>query len=138
MKKSLLIVFTLVVSLFLLTTVAGAEGELIEKSSDKMIGFDMPSYGWAQHNEQGQITGYKGFNFGLGYSEKIYFEPGLKEGEWNNYWGWGTVLVLVPYGEVGTEYVFAKQDNGAFWTAGGSLQMITILPSASLKASYHF
>ncbi len=53
------------------------------------------TYGWAMKNDNGQITGFQGINLGLGYSAEYFFSP-LKVNTWNAYWGWGTVLLVIP------------------------------------------
>ncbi|BBE30581.1 hypothetical protein OSSY52_07220 [Tepiditoga spiralis] len=59
-------------------------------------------------NKDGKIIGYSGYNLGIGYSERNYFEP-LKYDAWNSYWYWGTLGLIVPYGGVGIEYI--NKDN---------------------------
>ncbi|MFO7819742.1 MAG: hypothetical protein R6V17_05830 [Halanaerobacter sp.] len=110
----------------------------VEEVPQKMVGFDFPSYGWVETNEAGEITGYEGFNLGLGYSKKNYYEAGLEVNRWNNYWGWGTTLILIPYGEIGTEYVFEPNSKGDFWTAGAGIGVYNLFPTVKLTASYHF
>ncbi|GAB6138152.1 hypothetical protein [Halanaerobaculum tunisiense] len=144
MKKNLLVIFGVVISLFLMTTIVGAADvdkdnvkNFVGENTGMKIGIGLPNVGWAQHNEKGQITGYKGFNLGLGYSQKNYFEAGLKEGQFNSYWGWGTILVALPYIETGTDYVFAAQ-NDSFWTAGGAIGLYSLVPGARVSLSYNF
>ncbi|MDC0036629.1 hypothetical protein OAJ27_00095 [bacterium] len=60
-----------------------------------------------QADENGNLIGYKGINFGLGYSSDNYYKP-VKVGEWNSFWRWGTVLVAIPYIGVGTDYYLTE------------------------------
>jgi len=55
-----------------------------------------------------------GANFLLGISYKKFFEP-LEPGRFNPYWGIGTVSILIPYFQIGGDYLF---DNG-FYLGGG-------------------
>ena len=110
----------------------------VEELPTKMVGIDLPNYGWAETNEQGQITGYEGFNVGLGYSKKNYFEPGLKINQFNPYWGWGTVVLILPYIEAGGDYVLEPNANDEFWSFGGAVGLYALVPSIRVNATYHF
>ena len=78
------------------------------------IGLDLPSIAKVNHNEDGQIVSLLGANIGLGISYKKYFSP-LEASKFNPYWGVGTVAIIVPYVQVGADYVM---DNG-FYIGGG-------------------
>ncbi|PRX31813.1 hypothetical protein BX659_105144 [Orenia metallireducens] len=103
-------------------------------NAEMMIGLDLPHVGWAKRNEEELITVYKGFNLALGYSQKNYFELGLRVGQFNPYWGWGTILLIIPYVEVGRDYIFTPNEEGNFWTAGGAIGLY----GARLSLSYRF
>ena len=137
MKKTALIMFGALTLVLLVTAGVGAANvsDVVDETPEKTIGLDYPSYGWAMKNDQGQITGYQGFNLGMGYSRKNYFEAGLKTEQFNPYWGWGTVGILVPYVNVGGDYVLEPKENGAFWTVGASIGIPT---AAHFTASYRF
>lgn len=66
-------------------------------------------FGRARSDEQGRITGYRGVDVSLiiGYFSRYYFEP-IQYDEWNFYGGWGTRMVLAPYLELGSEYIFSS------------------------------
>lgn len=63
-----------------------------------------------QYNENNKITGFKGFNFRLGYSERRYFKP-LKVSSLNPYYEFGTVLLIAPYAKIGVDYTYANPFN---------------------------
>lgn len=123
MKKTALIMFGALTLVLLVTAGVGAAdlSDVAKETPEKTIGIDLPQYGWAMKNDQGQITGYRGFNLLVGYSQKNYFEPGLKTEQFNPYWGWGTVIVLFPYAEVGGDYIFEPNENGNAWALGGAV-----------------
>ncbi len=63
----------------------------------------LPLFSWAKYDQNNQLRGFRGINYGLGYSSKTYFNPPIKHA-WNTFWQWGTVYFLIPYIGVGTEY----------------------------------
>ena len=137
MKKYLILVAFLSLVVLISGNSLAASDNL--NDHEMMVGLGFPTVGWAQYNEAQELTGYKGINIGLGYSSKNYMEPGLKEGEFNTYWGWGTVALIWPYGELGVDYPFAVSENGNFWTAGGSITVLApLIPSPTVNFSYHF
>lgn len=77
---------------------------------DKDMNINLGMIQWAERNSEGQITGYKGFNLGMGLSVTKYFDP-LEVGKATPFWHWGTVMLLVPYIGVGIHY----QVNEAFY-----------------------
>ena len=139
MKRKIVIFGVLLIAaslLFGFTTVQADEHESPERimieDADMMAGFDLPTVGWARANEEGEIIGYRGVNFGLGYSEKRYFDP-MEFEEFNPYWGFGTVALIIPYVEVGGDYAFAQRDDGTFFTVGGAIGLYTVRVSASYR-----
>jgi hypothetical protein len=57
-------------------------------------------------DDDGTTKFSKGYNLiGLGISRTRYFEP-LKLNSWNNYWHYGTLLFIIPYIGIGTEYIW--------------------------------
>ncbi|HHU93338.1 MAG TPA: hypothetical protein GXZ20_09435 [Halanaerobiaceae bacterium] len=139
MKKRIILPLLILSFLMISVTILADNTKYIGQNIDYQVGLDLPNVGWAYHDEEGNLKGFRGINLGLGYSQKTYFEPGLKEGKFNNFWGWGTVALIIPYGEIGTEYPFALQENGSFWTVGGALYVyFPIIPGARIGVSYHF
>lgn len=67
-----------------------------------------PVYTHLNYNEQNKIIGATGISpLMLGYYSKNYFNP-LNTGNWNTFWHWGTVYLIMPYIGLGTEYVSKK------------------------------
>lgn len=117
MKKS---IFTLFLICLLLVAVSGnlsarQDGEVITRATgpENIVGFDFPTYGWAQYNDQNQLTGWQGINYGLGYSQINYFDP-LVMGEFNPFWEFGTTGVIVPYLAVGGEYPYELEGDRGY------------------------
>ena len=134
----LMLVFVLSISLILSAGTALAEENgnperIMIEDADMMAGFDLPTVGWARANEEGEIIGYRGVNLGLGYSEKRYFEP-MEFEEFNVFWGFGTVALILPYVEIGGDYAFAQRDDGSFFTVGAAVGLY----SGRVSASYRF
>lgn len=70
------------------------------------MGFGFPTFG-KLHYEAGYLTRMSGFNLGLGYSARYYTAAkGFQPDRFNFYWGWGTVLLILPYVEFGWTYAF--------------------------------
>ncbi|MFW6257066.1 MAG: hypothetical protein ACOC2O_02880 [Bacillota bacterium] len=121
MKRKILIMSLLVtLSFFVFSGTSFADEHLNPDHTEMMIGFDFPTVGWAMSNSAGEINGYRGANFMIGYSEKRYFES-LRFREFNPYWGWGTVALISPYIEVGGDYPFARQEDGSFFAVGAHI-----------------
>jgi hypothetical protein len=78
------------------------------------VDVDMPFYNFLlpvpimskiTKNAKAQIIGFRGFNLiQLGYYSKTYFSP-LRVNELNAYLNFGTVLLFVPYVDLGIDYV---------------------------------
>jgi opacity protein-like surface antigen len=103
MKKFLLVFLVLV-----LLSSASFAANLSDRSG--VVGLDFPTIGGINRNNSGQITGTWGLNIALGLSVKNYFKP-VKTNDWNAFWGFGTIVVLIPYIGVGADYVW---DNGFY------------------------
>ena len=138
-KKYSVLLLTLVIAISLIFVSGSALADehespvrIMIEDADMMAGFDLPTVGWARANEEGEIIGYRGVNFGLGYSEKRYFDP-MEFEEFNPYWGFGTVALIIPYVEVGGDYAFAQRDDGTFFTVGGAIGLYTVRVSASYR-----
>ena len=72
------------------------------------IGLDSPTFAWVSADEQGGITSLIGFNVGLGFSYRSYFEP-LMPRQGSVYWEAGTILLLDPYVGAGYDYRIDEQ-----------------------------
>lgn len=109
MKKIVFILFAILITISVFP-------KDIEYARDMDMKFStgIPTFGWANYNEDGNITKYYGFNYLIGYSAIYYFDE-LKTNTWNPYWQWGTVGLLLPYVGIGTEYL---TDNGFFFNIG--------------------
>ncbi len=144
------VIFMLVAVLLVSAGSSLQAGTVLEAGGEKMTaGLNMPSIGWVIEDEMGHITGYRGVNLFLGYSEKRYFEP-LQHRSFNPYWGWGTVSLISPYLKMGGEYSFRLRDDGSFWSAGGLVGISAgdfvglfniksnFIPLVLVTLSYHF
>ena len=147
MKKSLILIMFLSLILILSGTSMADEHKTLDfnlENREMMIGFDFPAVGWANYTANGTIKGYKGINFGLGYTDKRYMEAGIKAEQFNTFWSWGTIAVIYPYAEVGVDYPFAfNGQNNSFWTITGSIGAVVdietpVRPFPRLGVSYHF
>ena len=152
MKKY--IVLVVFMSLFLLFSgnTMAQESDLLDfdlENREMVIGLNFPAIGWAQYNESGAITGYKGINIELGYTDKRYMEAGIKQGKFNTFWSWGTTDLIRPYANIGVDYPFAlNTETGDFWTATGAIgakinfndSFENVSPEALpwIGVSYHF
>jgi len=149
-KQSIIILLCLCVLVLGSSLLVSANDDIVGCDVEKIVGFDFPVFGWAQHNEEGKLTGYKGINIegllasnrgvnlGLGYSQKDYIKSGLEINDFNPYFGFGTWSIIIPYVEVGVDYVFEVNEDGSFLTVGGSVSLTFPLPSAKMSLAYHF
>lgn len=106
MCKRISIVLLAFLLCFPITAQAGQaqQKEVEYPDLNNTVGFALPTYGWIHYNQAGRIKSLTGFNAGLGYSWRGYFGKGVKLNQFNGYWGWGTVVLIVPYLELGTTY----------------------------------
>lgn len=68
--------------------------------------------GWLRWDDAGRLTEIWGYHIGLGVWFRYYGARGFVTGQGNWYWGWGTVLFIVPYLEIGVAWKFGSQDQG--------------------------
>jgi hypothetical protein len=108
MKKLILVLFIMVFALY------GASFAALEDKNVQtgLLFLDLPGISMVHHNAAKQITGFTGINVGLGISHRAFFEP-LKTNAWNMHWDIGTIVLVLPYVGIGTDYVW---DNG--WYVG--------------------
>ena len=126
MKKAVFLVLAMAafVSVF---AMAGTTSYATGPSNTFGTGF--PTYGWSMENSQGYVTGFQGINPLLGYSAKYFFSP-LKFNSWNTYWGWGTILLILPaYVSVGTDYV---GKDGIYFGAS----LVNLVPTFEMGVMY--
>lgn len=83
-----------------------------EAPKDVPIMLPLLKVGWITRDNDGRVTGESGFNIGLGVSFRYYGSQGLQPGRSNWYWGWGTVLFIVPYLEGGVAWKLSPQEGG--------------------------
>lgn len=106
MKKMICLGFLVLVVFGFTTTVFAQD----ENKPGMQIGLAFPTVGWHAFNDEGEIKNVSGINIGLGYSWKT-FPDGLTPGEFNFFWGWGTIVLIVPYLEVGVRYPIEMNDD---------------------------
>ncbi len=137
--KKLLVSMLAVFMVFVFVGFASADSNVItmDKGPEYTVGLDFPSFGWANYDENDQLIGYRGFNLGLGYSQKTYFSPAEYD-NFNPYWGWGTVIALWPYVNVGADYIIpvGDDDSGQYFSFGGTVGMVIPFPYASIGLSF--
>ncbi|TSA49195.1 hypothetical protein D4R47_04260 [archaeon] len=70
-----------------------------------VLGLGIPAIGTLHYDEANELTSVSGFNLALGFSTRHFtITEGLKPGRFNSYTGWGTLLLIIPYIEIGTCY----------------------------------
>ncbi len=69
------------------------------------------------YNKKGELTGYIGINVGLGVSFRTFLANAMQANYFSVYWGWGTVLLILPYVEFGVIYHtdWVAIDVGTWW-----------------------
>jgi len=105
--RSRLVVVACVAAVLVLAVGTAALGEKAPSGKPStVIGFGFPTFGTLNY-ESGYIKSETGFNIGLGYSARYFTaDGGLQPGRFNFYWGWGTIILLLPYVEFGWTYPF--------------------------------
>ena len=77
-----------------------------QTNADNTIGVGLIAFGWV-HYDDGILRTITGVNWALGFSTRHFTaEDGLRPDRFNFYWGWGTMLLLLPYLEAGVTYLF--------------------------------
>jgi len=106
-----------------------ADGEQFER----VLGVGLPSIGRVHYGEDGLINRMTGFNIALGYSVR-YYNDGLLPDEFNWFWGWGTVALLLPYVEFGVTYPLVVGEKGNLLLL--DLGFIYIAPKIGISVIY--
>lgn len=105
MKKKSLLLTVMIVAVLILGATTALANQVAHP--EHMLGFSLPTYGTVHYDDAGNLRSLTGFNIGLGYSARYFTsEDGLKPNRFNGYWGWGTILFIVPYLEFGVSYPF--------------------------------
>ena len=100
-----------------------------------MLGFSAPTFGTVHYDVQGNLKSVTGFNIGLGYSARYFTSSdGLKPNRFNGYWGWGTVLLIVPYLEFGVSYPFEIAGGSQYFVI--DLGLLYIIPYIQFSIYY--
>jgi len=72
---------------------------------EHVFGFGIPAFGTLHYDEANQLADVSGFNLALGFSTRHFSaNGGLQPGRFNSYTGSGTLLLIIPYIEIGTCY----------------------------------
>jgi len=69
------------------------------------------------YNKEGELAGCVGINIGLGISFRTFLTSIMQADYFSVYWGWGTVLLILPYVEIGVIYQTDRVaiDVGTWW-----------------------
>jgi len=115
----------------LLGQVAWAE----DQEPNRLFGLSFPSFGSVRYNDEGQIRRTSGLNFALGFSARYYTgDEGLQPNRFNPYWGWGTLVIVLPYIEFGLSYPFELADGEQF--AVIDIGLLYFIPYVSVSIWY--
>ncbi len=92
--------------------VKGAPAGSASSLPSNRAGLSLLAYGRAIYGDKGQITGYQGINWLLGYTAQYYFNKnGMQPNKFNTFWQWGTVALLIPYIGIGGDYVISNSQT---------------------------
>jgi hypothetical protein len=123
------LVFTLVPGIGVL----GAEAPADRPATT--IGFGFPTFGKLGYDDSGNVEKMTGFNLGLGYSARYFTaDDGMQPGRFNFYWGWGTVILLLPYVEFGWTYPFPLDDGKQYLNL--TIGFLYIVPHIELSICF--
>jgi hypothetical protein len=112
----------------------GAETAVAE-GPRSVIGLSLPTFGFIHYNDEGQLVSVTGFNVGLGYSARYFFaKDGLQPNRFNGYWGWGTMVLILPYVEIGTAYPIAIAEGTQYVVF--DLGLLYIVPYIGISVYY--
>ena len=100
---------------------------------ESTLGLSLPSFGRVHYSDEGVINKLTGFNLGLGYSMR-YYNRGFEVEEFNLYWGWGTLLLIIPYVEFGLSYPLVVGEKGHLLVL--DLGVIYIAPRLGISILY--
>ncbi|MFP4485019.1 MAG: hypothetical protein ACOCYG_02860 [Spirochaetota bacterium] len=126
MRKMMLVVAGVV----LLTAALWGQTDA-QSRSDDIVGewdtaveiFPLPFLAFVPENNNDKIEVVRGFNLGIGYTAKHYFDS-VQVNQFNGYWAWGTTALLVPHIFAGGEY---QTESGFYIGGGGGLFLIPVV-----------
>ena len=110
MQGRVSLAIVVVVSLALLVPVVGFAQDAAPQKPTTQIGLGFIAYASTHFDDEGVFKSVSGINWALGYSKRNYFS-GLTAGQFNPYWGWGSIVLLIPYVELGTTYAIGLNDD---------------------------
>lgn len=86
--------------------VSGSTPGKVNHILNHRAGLSLLLFGSAMYGDNGQITGYQGLNLLLSYTAQYYFNKvGIQLNQFNWFWQWGTVALILPCIGVGRDYV---------------------------------
>jgi|GEM_PF-3034160 hypothetical protein len=94
----------------------------------------LPRFGFIYYNRAGRISKIAGFNLALGYSERRFFGDGLQPERFNGYWGFGTVLLIIPYIELGVAYPIPISEGAQYIVINAGV--IYIVPQVGVSVYF--
>lgn len=107
--RKILFLFVIALIVLQVPSFAALEDKKVESG---LVFLDIPLISMVHHDQNKQITGFTGVNGAIGISHRQFFQP-VKANQWNLHWDIGTIILLIPYIGIGTDYVW---DNG--WYVG--------------------
>ena len=133
MKKRSLLLLVMIVAVLILGTTTPLAAQVAHP--EHVLGFSLPTYGAVNYDDAGNLRNLTGFNIGLGYSARYFTsEDGLKPNRFNGYWGWGTILLIVPYLEFGVSYPFEIASGSQYFVI--DLGLLYIFPYIQLSVYF--
>ena len=94
------------ITVMLLIVVALSAATVAETQPRHVLGFGIPAFGTLHYDETNSLASVSGFNLALGFSTRQFKnESGLQPNRFNSYSGWGTLLFIIPYVEIGAYYL---------------------------------
>jgi len=82
---------------------------------EHLFGLGFPTIGSLRYDDDGNLARATGFNLGLGYSVRYFTGSDPWEPEkLNPYWGWGTIILFIPYIEFGFSYPIPLGEGDRF------------------------
>jgi len=104
MKKLILVVVSLLLLLLHGVAFAGLEDKNVQTG---LLFLDLPAISMAHRDNANLITGFTGVNVALGISHRQFFNP-VRADSWNVHWDIGTIILILPYVGIGTDYIWSN------------------------------
>lgn len=105
----------------------------LEAQPGTVVGLGFPTVGQVNYGDSGYAQSFTGGNLLLGYSSRNYTD-GLRSGQFNFYWGWGTFALILPYFEAGYTYATPIADGTQLLTV--DIGVIYIVPRISVSVVF--